>query len=207
MSEDIKVLDIVIPKTLENMELPSPELVQFYKDYEDRKIVIDEVDETLFDVTKRIYDYNAQDKGKPIEERKPIIIYVMSYGGDLYPTFSLIGAMLASKTPIITVNCGVSMSAGFLILLGGHTRYAMKYSTAMVHSGSGGVQGTFEQAESQMANYKKLVETMRTYIIERTNIDVKLFNKNKTKDWYISDSEQVELGIVSKIVDSLDEVV
>ena len=207
MNEDVQILDIVIPKSIANMELPAPELVQFYKDYDNRNIFISDIDEDLFATTKLIYDYNASDKGKPIEERKPITIQIMSYGGDLYQAYALISAILASTTPVITINCGVAMSAGLLILLAGHKRYAMKYSTAMIHSGSGGAQGTYEQMEEQQKNYKKLVDLMRNYIMERTTIDSKLFNKNKTKDWYITDSEQVELGIVSKIVENLDEII
>ena len=206
MNEDVQFLDIVIPKSVANMELPAPELVQFYKDYDNRNIFISDIDEDLFATTKLIYDYNASDKGKPIEERKPITIQIMSYGGDLYQAYALISAILASTTPVITINCGVAMSAGLLILLAGHKRYAMKYSTAMIHSGSGGAQGTYEQMEEQQKNYKKLVDLMRNYIMERTTIDSKLFNKNKTKDWYITDAEQVELGIVSKIVENLDEI-
>ena len=207
MNEDIQVLDIVIPEDLTTAKLPSPELVNYYKDYDNRVIFVGDVDDCLFDVTKQIYEYNRQDKGKKVEDRTPITIQIMSYGGDLYQAYALISAILASTTPVYTINCGVAMSAGLLILLAGHKRFAMKYSTAMIHSGSGGAQGTYEQMEEQQKNYKKLVDLMRNYIMERTTIDSKLFNKNKTKDWYITDSEQVELGIVSKIVDNLDEII
>ena len=206
--EETQALSIVIPKELENLKLPSPELLDYYKDYDDRCISIDcEIDDTLFDVTKQIIAYNKADKGIPVEERKPIKIYLMSYGGDLYQAYAFISTILASQTPVITVNMGVAMSAGLLILLAGHKRYAMKYSTAMIHSGSGGAQGTYEQMEEQQKNYKKLVDMMRDYILARTSIDIKTYNKNKTKDWYITDNEQVELGIVSTIVTNLDEII
>ena len=65
---------------------------------------------------------------------------------------------------------------------------------------------TFEQMEEQQKNYKKLIDTMRDYILERTKIDVKLFNRNKSKDWYLTDKEQVELGVVNEIVASLDDI-
>lgn len=208
MDENIKVLDIVIPEEVEDVKLPSPELVKYYKDYDNRNITIDyDIDDSLFEVTKQILEYNRQDSGMSIEQRKPINIYVMSYGGDLYQAYALISTMLASKTPINAINMGVAMSAGLLILLAGHKRYAMKYSTAMIHSGSGGTQGTYEQCEEQQKNYKKLVDMMRNYILERTNIEVKLFKKQWTKDWYLTDKEQVELGIVSKIVENLDEII
>ena len=206
MEENIQVLDIVIPAEAD-VKLPSPDLVHYYKDYDERNISIDyDIDDNLFEVTKQIMEYNRKDKDIPVEKRKPINIYVMSYGGDLYQAYACISTMLASKTPIRTINMGVAMSAGLLILLAGHERYAMKYSTAMIHSGSGGAPGTYEQMEEQQKNYKKLVDMMRDYILERTNIDTKLFNKQKSKDWYLTDKEQVELGIVSKIVDNLDSI-
>lgn len=206
MDENIQVLDIVIPPEAD-IKLPSPDLVHYYKDYDERNISIDyDIDDSLFEVTKQIMEYNRKDKDIPVEQRKPINIYVMSYGGDLYQAYALISTMLASKTPIRTINMGVAMSAGLLILLAGHERYAMKYSTAMIHSGSGGTQGTYEQCEEQQKNYKKLVDMMRNYILERTNIEVKLFKKQWTKDWYLTDKEQVELGIVSQIVENLDSI-
>ena len=206
MDENVQVLDIVIPAEAD-VKLPSPELVHYYKDYDERNISIDYyIDENLFEVTKQIMEYNRKDKGIPVEKRKPINIYIMSYGGDLYQAYACIATMLASKTPIRTINMGVAMSAGILLLLAGHERYAMKYSTAMIHQGSGGAQGTFSEMEEQQKNYRKLIDCMRDYILDRTNIDMKLYNKNKTKDWFLTDKEQVELGIVSKIVDDIDTI-
>lgn len=207
MEENMQVLDIIIPEDVADVKLPSPDLVHYYKDYDSRNISIDyDIDDSLFEVTKQIMEYNRKDKDIPVEKRKPINIYIMSYGGELYQAYACISTILASKTPIRTINMGVAMSAGLLILLAGHERYAMKYSTAMIHSGSGGTQGTYEQCEEQQKNYKKLVDMMRNYILERTNIEVKLFKKQWTKDWYLTDKEQVELGIVSNIVDDLDSI-
>lgn len=207
MDENIQVLDIVIPQEAD-VKLPSPDLVHYYKDYENRNIYIDfDIDDTLFEVTKQILEYNRQDKGKKPEERQPINIYIMSYGGDLYQAYAAISTMLASKTPIRTINMGVAMSAGILILLAGHERYAMKYSTAMIHQGSGGAQGTFSEMEEQQKNYRKLIDSMRDYILDRSKIDIKLFNKNKSKDWFLTDKEQVSLGICDKIITDLDEII
>lgn len=207
MEENIQVLDIVIPQEAD-VKLPSPDLVHYYKDYENRNIYVDyDIDDTLFEVTKQILEYNRQDRGKKPEERQPINIYIMSYGGDLYQAYAAISTMLASKTPIRTINMGVAMSAGILLLLAGHERYAMKYSTAMIHQGSGGAQGTFSEMEEQQKNYRKLIDSMRDYILDRSKIDIKLFNKNKSKDWFLTDKEQVSLGICDKIIENLDEII
>jgi hypothetical protein len=47
---------------------------------------------------------------------------------------------------------------------------------------------------------------MRNYIIERTNIDTKIFNKYKNKEWYMYDKEQVDYHIVDKVIDDIDEI-
>lgn len=202
--DENKTLVVEYPEELENLKLPSPELVQHYKNYNDRHIFIDyDIDESLIEASKQIMDYNMQDIGVDIKDRKKIFVYVYSYGGDLSAAYSFIAICESSKTPVITVNMGVAMSAGLLILLAGHERYCLRRSQALIHSGSTCIQGTYEQAEENQKAYKKMIGDMGEYIRVKTNIDVKLFNKNKSKDWYLSDREQVELGVVSAIVDDI----
>ena len=98
------------------------------------------------------------------------------------------------------------MSAGLLILLAGSKRYGFKHSQALIHSGSAGFSGTAEQIEEAQKNYKKQLEQMKQYVISRTNIDEALFDENKSKDWYLSNEEQVSYGVIDKIIDTLDEI-
>ena len=51
---------------------------------------------------------------------------------------------MSSRIPIITVAMGAAMSAGFIIFLSGHKKYAFKHSQLLVHSGSAGFHGTAE---------------------------------------------------------------
>lgn len=200
-------MKIMIPQNLENMQLPSPELLTYYRNLEDRVIWIDYgVDETILEVSKLIMYFNKIDKGVRIEERKPIKLLLYSYGGDGQACFSLLDMIALSKTPVWCVNMGVAMSAGLLILLAGHKRFCLKNSTALAHSGSGGTSGSFEQTEAQMKDYKRFVDTMRNYIIERTNIDTKTFNKYKSKEWYLYSEDQTKFGVVDKIIDDIDEI-
>lgn len=76
---------------------------------------------------------------------------------------------------------------------------------ALIHSGSGGASGTFEQSKEAMANYEKQVRKMREYIMVHTSIDKKTMTKNQAKDWYLDADEQVKYGIVDKIADDIDE--
>ena len=200
-------MQVLIPNNLENIQLPSPELLTFYRNLEDRVIWIDYgVDESILEVSKQIMYFNKEDKDVPVEQRKPIKLLLYSYGGDGQACFSLLDVIALSKTPVYTINMGVAMSAGLLILLAGHKRFCLKNSTALAHSGSGGASGTFEQTEAQMKDYKRFVDTMRNYIIERTNIDTKTFNKHKNKEWYIYSEEQIQYGICHQIVEDIDDI-
>jgi ATP-dependent Clp protease protease subunit len=202
-----ELLKIAIPQDLENLLLPNPQLLTYYRNLDDRVIWIDYgVDETILEVSKIIMYFNKLDKDIPVEERKPIKLLLYSYGGDGQACFSLLDVIALSKTPIFTYNMGVAMSAGLLILLAGHKRFCLKNSTALAHSGSGGASGTYEQTEAQMKDYKRFVDTMRNYIIERTNIDAKTLNKYKSKEWYLYAEDQVKFGIVDEIIDDIDKI-
>ena len=203
-----ELMNILIPNQLENLQLPSPELLTYYRNLEDRVIWIDYgVDESILEVSKLIMHFNKEDKNIPVEQRKPIKLLLYSYGGDGQACFSLLDIIDISKTPVYTINMGVAMSAGLLILLAGHKRFCLKKSTALAHSGSGGAQGTYEQTEAQMKDYKRFVDTMRNYIVERTNIDIKTLNKYKSKEWYLYSEDQIKHGIVNKIIEDIDEII
>lgn len=205
-------MELIIPvdstiDDLANLQLPAPELVNYYRAAEHRTFYIDySIDSSLIEISKQIIEINRADAGIPVEKRTPIKICIYTYGGDLEATFSFIAVMEASQTPIYTINMGVAMSGGFLVLLGGKKRYCMRRSRALYHSGSADIQGTYEQIETNTDSYKKMVKEMRDYIMEKTKIDAKLFNKMKAKDWYISDEEQVQYGICDAIITNLDVI-
>lgn len=68
-------LSIAIPQNVENMQLPNPELLTFYKNYEDRILWIDdEINDYSIEYAKYIMQWNKDDKdtGVKKEDRKPI---------------------------------------------------------------------------------------------------------------------------------------
>ena len=198
---------VMLPKDIENLQLPAPELVTYYKNDNDRVFWIeDEIGDGLFEYSKQILRFNQEDKDIPIEERKPIKFFIDSPGGDLETMLAFIGLVSISKTPIWMINAGIAYSAAGLILMSGHKRFAMPNSQCLIHTGSGQLGGSFESTQEQMKNYKQMVDKMKTFILEHTKIDPKLFKKNVSKDWFITTDEQLELGIVDKIVDDLDEI-
>lgn len=207
MDENVQVLDILLPKELDNFKLPSPELLDLYADRKNRVIYVDyDIDESLLrDVGRQIIEYNRSDRGKSVKERTPIVILINSGGGCLDSTYATIAIMETSKTPIITVNMNCAYSAAGLILMAGHKRYCMPRSQVLIHSGSAqGISGNYEDIQESTKSYKKMIEEMREFIVSKTKIDKSLMKKNQSKDWYLPTSEQIELGVVDEVVTDLD---
>lgn len=205
MDENMMLLQI--PAEIENLKLPNPELLDAYTDRKNRLILIDyDIDDGLLhEVGRQILEYNREDKGKPVNERTPIVILINSGGGCLDSTYATIAIMETSKTPIVTVNMNCAYSAAGLILMAGHKRYCMPRSQVLIHSGSAqGIGGNFEDIQESTKSYKKMVEEMREFIVSKTKIDKALMKKNQSRDWYLDTVQQTELGVVDEIITDID---
>jgi ATP-dependent protease ClpP protease subunit len=88
----------------------------------------------------------------------------------------------------------------------GKKRFAFNHSSLLIHSGSAQLQGTAEQINESAKKYKDQIAQMKDYILERTEIPEKVFNKNKKDDWYLTTKEIKDYKIAD-IVTSLDEIV
>ena len=72
---DTAYLDIAIPQNAENLQLPDPSLLQFYKNYENRIIWIDdEISTMTLEYAKMIMQWNFEDKQNniPVSKRTKI---------------------------------------------------------------------------------------------------------------------------------------
>ena len=209
IDELLDSLGMEMDEDVANAKLPAPDLLAYYDQLKNREIWLDSsINIGTLTISKLIMHFNKVDdrNGTPVEERKPIKIFIYSYGGEVAACFNLVDTIQLSKTPVYTYNMGVAMSAAFVILLAGHKRFALPRSTALVHSGSGTTQGTFEQTEAQMKDYKHSVEVMRNYVLSRTTIDQKTFNKNKNTEWYLYIEDQLKYGIVNEEIKTLENL-
>lgn len=173
------------------------------EDCENRHLILnDTVDEEVFNtLIYNILRWNADDKGIPPQERKPIILYINSPGGSVTDGYGLIDAMLASKTPVITVNQGFAASMGFLIFLAGDKRYSMEHSEFLMHDGStGGLGSTAKMKDRMEFETNQLEEMTKKYIMSRTSIDNELYDNKYRVEWYMLPPEAKSHGIVDYIV-------
>ena len=117
----------------------------------------------------------------------PIKLFINSFGGSIYDAWSLIDIILRSETPIYTYCTGYVMSAGFLIFLAGHKRYATPNATMLYHQLSAGCWNKILDLEQDIEEYKRLQSDIEKYVCERTSIPMSILKENKEKkiDWYI----------------------
>ena len=162
---------IGIPEQVANMQLPYPDLRDYYRDQEDRIFWLDgDVNETTLDFVKMIIRCNREDRGKAVETRKPIKLMIDSGGGDVQVMLAVIKAMNISKTPVWTINYCNAMSAAGNILAAGHKRFSMPGCIVMIHSGSCQYGGTMEQAESMKKYGDSLVKRANDEFLLRTKL-------------------------------------
>lgn len=203
-----EVFSMILPNENEDKALPSIEAVLEWKEIKDRRLVINEIvtDAFLF-YSQLIIQWNKEDKDNDlaVEDRKPIKILLNTCGGDLDACQSFYNVIQISKTPVYIYNMGICASAGALIFLSGHKRFALKGSKFLIHEGEVGLQGQTTKVLENLEQCKKTEKELEEYIISKTKIDKKLYNKNKKKEWWIG-AEAVELGIVDAFIEDLEEL-
>jgi len=133
---------------------------------------------------------------------EPIQVYIDSYGGYVYQCFGLLSVMERSQTPIHTIVTGCAMSAGFMILISGHKRFAHKLSTPLYHQVSSGAVGTVKEMEEKLEESKRLQKQLEDIVKERTDITKKRLREifDTKKDWYMTSEEALELNVVDEIL-------
>ncbi len=201
-------ITIPISKETADYKLPDPDLVNYYNNLSNRIIVVDyEINEMfLNEVGTQILEYNRQDKGIPIAGRKKIVILINSEGGSLVSMLATIAIIERSKTPVITVNMNMAYSAAGLLLLAGHERYCMPRSQMLIHSGSGGVVGSYEEVKEGTKSYKKMIDETYAYILERSEIPKNILSRKSKTDWFLTTEEQLKYKCVNTILEDLDEI-
>lgn len=146
---------------------------------------------------KKLYDvYGIEYNPKPIK------IYIDSFGGSVYQCFGLLSIMEKSKTPIHTIVTGAAMSAGFMILIHGHKRFAYEHSTVMYHQVGTASWGKLKDIDEDIDEAKRLQLKIEEMTLKKTKISKNKLDKVyvRKKDWYMSAQEALKNGVIDEIL-------
>lgn len=194
-----------IPQSVANMQLPDPDLRDYYLDEQNRIYWVDtQIDDSTLGLVKFIIRCNKEDVGKSVEERKRILIMIDSPGGSVEVEQSIIGAIKISKTPVWTCCYCTAYSAAADLLACGHKRFALPFVNIMFHAGSGKYEGTQAQIDSAKKFFDKMNKKVNDEVYVRVNFDSKTKKKLKTDDVYMDENEALSFGVIDEIITDLD---
>ena len=172
-------------------------------DAEGRRLYLNgEIDEKVIDtLVYMILEFNREDDGIPVEERKPIKIYINSPGGYVYDGFGLCSAIETSLTPIYTINQALCASMGFMVYIAGQKRFSMPYSIFLLHEGETLDYGNTSKVEDRIEFEKEhLGKMIKDYVTSNTGINEEVYKRNYRREWYFLPKEGKEIGVVDYIV-------
>lgn len=174
----------------------------YLQDLKQRKLFLNsEIDQmSIADIAKHILQFNKEDRGKATDTRVPILLYVVSNGGEVDSGFELIDVIQSSKTPVYTINLGYQYSMGFLIGLAGHKRFATKNAKYLMHDGSNFVYNSGAKAQDQMEFNRKVEERVKQYILSRSKVTSSEYDSKLRVEWYLFADEAKEKGFVDYII-------
>lgn len=186
---------------------------KFYlEDLSQRKLYINtEIDECIIDdIVYQILRFNSEDKGKPVEERKPILLYISSRGGSVIDGYALIDTILNSKTPVYTINLSYCYSMGLLIFLAGTKRFATSNATFLLHDGQNFLYNSSAKLKDAMLFEEQRENRIKEYVLSRSKLTCEKYDKNYRVELYMFANKAKEIGFVDSIVGedcTIDEVI
>jgi len=174
----------------------------YLKDLQQRKIFLTTMitQSTVDEVVHSILQLNREDANIPVEERKPILLYLTSIGGESDAGFEMIDVIRMSRTPVHVINLGYCYSMGFLIFLAGHRRFASENAKFLMHDGSSYVYNSTGKAKDQMLFNDRVEEKIKNYVLRYTKITEEEYDDKQRQEWYMFADEAKEKGIVDSII-------
>ena len=175
--------------------------------------------ESVTDIIKSINDIRQSDLSLSYEYRSlgakyipnPIMLFVNSYGGEVYPSLGLVSLMTTSsenlpegvvRTDIDTFCLGIAASMAFIVFISGRNKHCTPYSSFMVHElfnvGIGAPKDLVTTAEESV----RLQKVLKNITISKTGITSRKFDAEITKrgDWWFDTEEAKKLNVITSIL-------
>ena len=135
----------------------------------------------------------------PIEDRKPIKIYIDSNGGCLSDTFTMIDAIKLSKTPVWTICTGAAYSGGFFTFIAGHRRFAYGHASFLYHEGATATGADAGKFRNYAEFYQKELEQLKEVTLKYTKITPEEYKEHIKDDWWMTAEEALKYGVCDEI--------
>lgn len=201
MAKKIEEIPIV---ELDMNEIANKDLDNWFyaQDVQNRKLFLttDVMQETVDPIIHHILYYNRVDGELLPSERRPIVLYISSRGGEVDAGMALADTISLSRTPVYTVNMGYAYSMGFLILLSGHVRYSLPNAKFLLHDGSNFIYNSAAKAMDEALFLGEAEKRIAAYISRHSRLTEEEYFRHQRKEWYMFPEEARDRGFVDKIL-------
>lgn len=139
---------------------------------------------------------------------EPIRIYIDSPGGDVDAGYAIFDMIRFVKAPVFCIGMGLVASAGALILLAADKsrRIGLPNSRYLIHQPLSGFRGMATDIEIHAQELEKTKAKINNLISQETGKPLEQVAKDTDRDYWLTASESVDYGLISKVVSSREEL-
>jgi ATP-dependent Clp protease protease subunit len=139
---------------------------------------------------------------------KLINVIINSQGGNADSGFGIYDMLKFIKPPVITLTAGLCASAAIIIFLAGDKgkRFALPNARFLLHQPSTSAVGPASDLEITANQILKIRDQFNRIIANETENEVKKITVDANRDFWLSAKEAVDYKLVSKIIETRDEL-
>ena len=138
-----------------------------------------------------------------------IYMYINSPGGSVLDGLALVDTMNYIKPDVVTIGMGMCASMGSILISQGAKgkRFMLPNAEIMIHQVMSGAQGQVSDMEIATAHAKRLKEKLIKMLADSTDgkTSLKKMAKMSDRDTWLTAEESVEIGLIDKVIDNVNE--
>lgn len=131
-----------------------------------------------------------------------IHLYINSPGGSVSAGMAIYDTMQYIKPDVSTICIGMAASMASILLTAGKKgkRFALPYSTVMIHQPLGGAQGQASDIEIHAKEILRIREEINAILAKHTGQTVEKIKVDTERDHYLTSKEALEYGLIDEVV-------
>ena len=139
---------------------------------------------------------------------EPIRIFIDSPGGDADAGYAIFDMIRFVKPQVWTIGMGLVASAAAIIQLAApkDRRVGLPNSHYLIHQPLSGIRGVASDIEIHAKELEKLRKKINSLIAEETGNSENQVEKDTDRDYWMSASEAVTYGLISRVVTNRSEI-
>ena len=142
------------------------------------------------------------------DPEKPIKIFINSPGGSADDGYAIYDLIRFVRPRVKIISAGLSASAATVIMLAAEKqdRLALPNARIMIHQPSMRSFGAVEDIKRTAEQILKLRQRINELYAQETGQPIEKVSEDTDRDYWMSAEEAVEYGLISRVVNNLDEL-